>query len=138
MNPPPGAHRPPLSTLLWRALRRRCGVCGEGKLFRGWIRMHERCECCGFKFDRSPGYWLGSIYVNYGLTALLVTAAYFALFFTEALPQTTVLWLLVAFCVVFPLWFFRYARSIWMAFDLYFDPPQADEAHGGRVTARTK
>jgi hypothetical protein len=89
--------------------------------------MHERCECCGFKFDRSPGYWLGSIYVNYGLTALIVTAAYFVLFFTEALPQTAVLWLLTAFCVVFPLWFFRYARSVWIGFDLYFDPPRADE-----------
>ena len=28
-----------------------------------------------------------------------------------------------AFCVLFPLWFFRYARSLWLGFDYYFDPP---------------
>jgi uncharacterized protein (DUF983 family) len=122
------AHQPSLSTMFWRAIRLRCAVCGEGKLFRGWFRMHDRCECCGFNFDRGPGYWLGSIYVNYGLTALIVTAAYFALFFTDALPQTTVLWLLTAFCVLFPLWFFRFARSVWLGMDLYFDPTQAAEA----------
>ncbi len=76
--------------------------------------MPQRCENCGFKFERGPGYWLGSIYVNYGLTALIVTIAYFVLFFTDAFPQTAVLWLLTTFCVLFPLWFFRYcAASGW-------------------------
>jgi uncharacterized protein (DUF983 family) len=113
-----------LATMLGWALRLRCPVCGMGKLFCGWFRMPERCTHCGFRFERGPGYWLGSIYVNYGLTALLVTIAYFVLFFTDALPQTAVLWLLTAFCVLFPLWFFRYGRSIWIALDLYFDPDQ--------------
>lgn len=98
--------------------------------------MHAQCEHCGFHFERGPGFWLGSIYVNYGLTALLVIAAYFALFFTDAIPQQWVLWLLTAFCVLFPLWFFRYARSIWIGVDLYFDPepttkfPSTDSVNG--------
>src|SRR5689334_12564647 len=100
--------------LLGRGLRRRCPHCGQGRLFLGWFRMPERCEICGFKFERGPGYWLGSIYVNYGLTAVIVTVTYFVLFFTDALPQIAILWLLTAFCVLFPLCFFRYARSIWM------------------------
>jgi uncharacterized protein (DUF983 family) len=116
--------RASLSTLLGRALRLRCPMCGVGKLFCGWFRMPNRCEHCNFGFERGPGYWLGSIYVNYGLTALLVTISYFVLFFTDALPQTAVLWLLTVFCVLFPLWFFRYGRSIWIALDLYFDPDQ--------------
>jgi hypothetical protein len=65
--------------------------------------------------------------VNYGLTALLVTALYFALFFSDIWPQNVVLWSLVAFCALFPMFFFRYARSLWSAMDLYFDPPRADE-----------
>lgn len=93
--------------------------------------MYDCCECCKFKYDRSPGYWLGSIYVNYGLTALLVTASYFALFFADVLSQTTVLWLLVVFCVIFPLWFFRYARSVWSGLDVYFDPARDNEFRVG-------
>ncbi|MCC7085109.1 MAG: DUF983 domain-containing protein [Pirellulales bacterium] len=127
MEPRGMLHKPSLATLFWRALRLRCPVCGEGQLFRGWFRMHERCAACKFQFNRGPGYWLGSIYVNYGLTALIVTTSYFAMYFADALPQTAILWLLTAFCVAFPLWFFRYARSIWIGFDLYVDPRQADE-----------
>jgi uncharacterized protein (DUF983 family) len=113
--------------LLSRALRLRCPNCGVGKLFAGWFSMPRRCSHCDFRFERGPGYWLGSIYVNYGLAAILVTAGYFVLFFTEALPQEAVLWLLTAFCIVFPLCFFRFARSIWIAFDTYFDPIRPEE-----------
>jgi uncharacterized protein (DUF983 family) len=111
----------------WRAIRLRCPVCGQGKLFRGWMRMHENCPKCGFHFERGPGYWLGSIYVNYGLTAVLVTAGYFALFFADVWSPNTVLIVLTAFCVLFPLFYFRFARSLWIGFDVFFDPPTAKE-----------
>jgi uncharacterized protein (DUF983 family) len=123
----PPATKPALSTLVGRALRLRCPACGRGRLFRKGLLMHPQCLSCGFRFEREPGYWLGSIYVNYGLTALIVTVGYFALFFSELLEPNHILWLLTAFCVLFPLWFFRYARAIWVAVDLYFDPAQADE-----------
>ena len=113
-------------------------MCGRGRLFRGWLRMPASCNVCGYRFERGPGYWLGSIYINYGLTALLVTIAYFVLFFTDALPQVAVLWLLAAFCFLFPLWFFRYARSLWMAFDLYFDPVREDNEFAVRDTVDDK
>jgi hypothetical protein len=89
--------------------------------------MHPQCSRCGFRFERGPGYWLGSIFVNYGLTALIVTAAYLTLFFADILPQEVVMGSLLAFCLLFPLWFFRIARSVWNAVDLYFDPPRAGE-----------
>ncbi|HZZ29652.1 MAG TPA: DUF983 domain-containing protein [Pirellulales bacterium] len=127
-----------LGTLLWRAARLRCPVCGQGRLFRGWFRMYEVCECCGFRFERSPGYWLGSIFVNYGLTALIVTGAYFALYFTEALPQDWIMRLLLAFCVLFPLWFFRYARSAWIAIDMYFDPEPPAKITAASTTERKR
>ncbi|HEY2761833.1 MAG TPA: DUF983 domain-containing protein [Pirellulales bacterium] len=116
-----------LLTLLLRALRLACPLCGKGRLFKGWLRMPPHCSECGFRFERSAGYWLGSIYVNYGLTALIVTGGYFALFFSEAVSQTATLWILTAFCLLFPVWFFRFARAIWIALDVYFDPPQSSE-----------
>jgi hypothetical protein len=93
-------------------------------MFRGWFRMNSQCDHCGLKFDRGPGYFLGSIYINYGLTALLITAGYFAGFFLNLLSPDALLWTCTGFCVVFPLWFFRYARSLWLGLDHYFDPPE--------------
>jgi hypothetical protein len=89
--------------------------------------MHAACSHCGLRFDRGPGYYLGSIYINYGLTAALVTAGYLALFLSDTLSPAARLALLGGFCVVFPLWFFRYARSLWLAFDMYLDPGQLND-----------
>jgi uncharacterized protein (DUF983 family) len=91
-------------------------------LFRGWFSMHERCSHCGLKFLREPGYFLGSIYFNYGVTAVLVMAGYLGLYFATNVSPDLLLWVMAAVCVVFPLWFFRYARSLWLGLDLYFDP----------------
>jgi hypothetical protein len=109
--------------------------------------MNSHCGSCGLRYEREPGYFLGSIYINYGLTALLVTALYFALFFSGALSPQAALWIVTAFAFVFPIWFFRYARSLWLGFDHYWDPTaddatedeqgtRADESNQGAQGAR--
>jgi uncharacterized protein (DUF983 family) len=122
------AEKPSYATLIGRALRLRCPACGRAKLFRNWISMNDPCPECGRKFDRAPGYLLGAIYFNYGVTALLVVACYFSLFLTGTLTARQLLWTLTAFSVLFPLWFFRYARALWIAFDERWDPwPNEEE-----------
>jgi uncharacterized protein (DUF983 family) len=116
--------RTTLATSLYRGLRLRCPVCGQGRLFESWLRMHKQCAHCETSFERGPGYYLGSIYINYGLTALVVTVGYLSLFFTNTFSPAVRLVLLGGFCVLFPLWFFRYARSLWLALDCYVDPDQ--------------
>jgi hypothetical protein len=86
--------------------------------------MHRECQHCHFKFEREPGYYLGSIYINYGLTALLMTAGYFISFFNNWLTGTPLLLACVAFVLVFPVLFFPFSRAIWLAFDLAWDPPE--------------
>ena len=79
-------------TLLGRCLRLRCPLCGQGKLFDGLLKMRASCSHCGLKFEREPGFFLGSIYFNYGLTALVVVVAYPILMFNQILPES---WLLL-------------------------------------------
>jgi uncharacterized protein (DUF983 family) len=115
--------------LVLRAIRLRCPYCGRGKLFRGWFQMHKQCEACGASFEREPGFFLGSIYFNYGLTALIATVAYTVLLFGYEVPETALLVGALAFVVLFPLWFFRYARSLWLGFDQFADPREQYERH---------
>jgi len=45
--------------------------------------MYERCPACGLKFEREPGYFLGAMYIGYGLgvgTLALLTALVWELF----------------------------------------------------------
>ncbi|HUG92391.1 MAG TPA: DUF983 domain-containing protein [Planctomycetaceae bacterium] len=114
--------RIPLGTIVSRAARLRCPRCGQGKLFRGWFRMHGACPHCQLRYERAPGYFLGSAYINYAATALLVTAAYVSLHYGAELTNRQLTAPLVALCVAFPLFFFRYARSWWLAMDCYLDP----------------
>jgi uncharacterized protein (DUF983 family) len=121
--------RPTIGILVLRALRLRCPRCGKAPIFRGWFSMHDECQACGRRFNRDAGYLLGSIYFNYGITATLVVIMYFAMFFGDVLTDHLRLMVLSAFTVLFPTWFFRYARALWIAFDELWDPwPNEEEA----------
>lgn len=111
-----------LLTLVGRACRLRCPACGQGRFAAGWFRTHPRCDVCGLVFDREPGYYLGAIYFNYGLTALFTVVVFFTLYLAFDVSPDHMLWPLAAFCLVFPLWFFRHARCLWRAMDQYIDP----------------
>lgn len=108
--------------LFSRACRLRCPFCGQGRLFRNWIRMRDSCDVCHASFQREPGFFLGSIYFNYGLTALIIAIAYPSLLFNQVASPNVLLAACLVFCVLFPLWFFRYARSLWLGFDQFVDP----------------
>lgn len=113
-------------TLVGRALRLRCPLCGQGRLFRTWLIMHAECPHCGAHFEREPGFFLGSIYINYGLTALIVAVAYPALLFNQIVPEQPLLWSALAFTVLFPVLIFPWARSLWIGFDQWRDPREGE------------
>jgi len=117
-----------------RGLRLRCPRCGVGAVFAGPFRVHERCPACGLVFEREAGYFVGAIYLNYGATTLISIAGYFALDAWLGLDVRPQLLLWGTFAVTFPLWFFRYSKSLWLSLDYLVDPvdtrpgPGRDEA----------
>lgn len=111
-----------------RGMRLKCPVCGIGRLFRNMFQMHTECSCCRFGFQRPGGYFLGSTYINYGFTALITTFSYVVLNFGFGWKKVVLLPGLLAFCLIFPLVFFRFARSLWLSLDCYFDRVGASEA----------
>jgi len=104
-----------------RTLRLRCPRCGRAPLFRGWFTMHVVCAVCALRFERAQGYWVGAIYVNYGVTVLIAVAGFFTL---RALAgvETAQLAFWVPFVIAFPLWFFRYSRALWLGLEYGLNP----------------
>ena len=113
-------------TMLARAWRLRCPRCGRQPLFKNLFSMHPRCASCHLQYERGPGYFLGSIYINYGLTALLVSIGFFTLVLTGTASFDQAFWIVAALAVLFPIFFFRYARSLWLGFDHFWDPTSDD------------
>lgn len=100
-----------------RGLRLRCPICGEGRLFAGIFKMAERCGSCGLDLRREQGYYIGAMYINYGVTATVELA--FGIPMAERLTLTQLTIPLAAFGLIFPLLFFRYSKSLWLGIDLY-------------------
>lgn len=113
------------SMALSRGLALRCPRCGQGALFRNLILMHHHCDACGFVYERAPGFFLGSAYVNYGFTVVSLTVLYISLHYGAGLSNRAVTPWLVAYFLTVPLLFFRYARSLWLAMDCFYDPQGA-------------
>ena len=79
--------------------------------------MAEACALCGLRFERAQGYFVGAIYVNYTVTAILTIGGFFLLWGPLGLSTGGQLAVLVPIVVIFPLWFFRYSRSLWLALE---------------------
>ena len=86
--------------------------------------MYERCEVCNLKFEREPGYFLGAMYISYGLA--LVTIALIAVLlwhFTNWSIVKDVGWAAVLFLPFAPS-LTLFARILWIYLDQSVDPEQ--------------
>jgi uncharacterized protein (DUF983 family) len=108
---------------IWRQL---CPRCRNGSIFRRsiWLfpPMYERCQVCNLKFEREAGYFLGAMYISYGLG--LCVAALFA-----ALVWFVLKWPLVKSVIAGSLLFLPFApvltwvaRTLWIYLDQTLDP----------------
>jgi uncharacterized protein (DUF983 family) len=104
------------------ALRLRCPRCGRAPLFRRWFVMNSVCAVCDLRFERAQGYWVGAIYVNYAVTTVIAITGYLVLWLLTDLSTAGQLALWVPFVVAFPLWFFPYSRSLWLAVEYAVNP----------------
>lgn len=79
--------------------------------------MAEDCPRCGMHFERSDGYWLGSMMINMAITigVFLVTFVGGMLLTWPDVPWTGLTIGLVVLMVFLP-WFFNpIARALWVA-----------------------
>ena len=113
-----------LFEIISAAVRLKCPKCKTGSLFLGLFKMHSECPHCHFKFEREHGFFVGAIYLNYAATVVIAMPGYFVLdYFTQiTLTQQLVLW--ISFATLFPIFFFRYSRSLWLGLDYIFNPAE--------------
>jgi uncharacterized protein (DUF983 family) len=113
----------------WLALlRMRCPRCCNGRIYESGMKMHERCPVCNLRFEREPGYFLGSLYISYGMAcAFLMFEVWIG---SMLLPEVDLGWIalgaIVCFIPFVPM-VTRYARVIWIFFDRWLWPTRPGE-----------
>jgi uncharacterized protein (DUF983 family) len=105
-----------------RCPRCRLGQIFRSSIFRGFPRMNQKCPVCNLKFEREQGYFLGAMYLSYGLA--LITIAVIALLLW-ALTRISIIkaaiWAVVLFLPLAPP-LTLLARVLWIYLDRSIDP----------------
>ena len=99
----------------------RCPRCLEGKVWRSFLTMYERCPVCGLVFEREPGYFTGAMVVSYALAVptfglIVITLLWLGVDTLVALVGGGLFYLFLAPFIL------RYSRVIWLQFDWLVDP----------------
>lgn len=112
----------------WRALfRQRCPRCCEGPIYTNG-EMNQRCPVCQLLLEREPGYFLGAMYISYGLaTGLLLIGLAIG---NWLFPDVDLVWIVIVCAVLFlpfvPM-VTRYSRVMWIFFDRWAWPSRPGE-----------
>jgi uncharacterized protein (DUF983 family) len=108
-------------------LHQRCPRCRVGKIlsrsiFLGFPKMHEECSVCFLRYEREPGYFLGAMYISYGLGVLLITLFAFLFWLATGWWITKdVIWAIILFLPFAPA-ITLLSRVLWIYLDQKVDP----------------
>jgi uncharacterized protein (DUF983 family) len=131
-----------LGVYLGRAMRLRCPECGVSRVFmparktrtaRDWVTPLDGCPRCGYAYQREGGYFLIATWgVHYfTVTGVCLAMALLVDHFFPTMSFTKLAFVVAVPTVLFGFWFARYAKSLYLAIDHYFDPhvkPPAPDA----------
>ncbi|MBA2595091.1 MAG: DUF983 domain-containing protein [Chloroflexia bacterium] len=95
-------------------------------MFDGYLALRDTCPACGVRFERKEGYFLGAYALNLVVAEILGLGLALFLLFRTDLRRLDLIWqevIAVVLAVAFPVLFFPFSRTVWIALDLTFHPP---------------
>jgi uncharacterized protein (DUF983 family) len=126
------------SSTLGAILHQRCPRCRAGcifrySIFRGFPKMSERCSVCDLKFQREAGYFLGAMYISFGLAlGIIALIAVLLWAITGWWITRAVIWAVALFLPLAPA-ISLFARVLWIYLDQTIDPEKPAVTEGRRI-----
>ena len=106
------------ATAIRRGIGRRCPSCGAGAVFRGWYKLRERCDACGFVYREPKGDNFAFMYLSMAfLNGVLFLAIYFFGPSDWTVKRVTLAVAIVAFNVLT----IPFRKAISLGIDLWVD-----------------
>lgn len=108
-------------------LSQRCPRCRMGgifrhSIFRGFPKMFECCPVCDLRFEREPGYFLGSMYISFGLGLGIIAGIAVVVWAVTAWNFTRVTFAGVVLFLPLTPSITRFSRVLWIYLDQIVDP----------------
>jgi uncharacterized protein (DUF983 family) len=99
----------------------KCPSCHKGDLFESPtfsfkkpFEMPEKCSNCSQNFMPEPGFYYGAMFISYIFMGWFCIGFAAVLHWVIGWNLTTSFMVLIAFCVLFFVFIFRIARSVWI------------------------
>lgn len=99
----------------------KCPKCKAGKVFESPQKtfslpvMEEKCSNCNYKFEREPGYFIGAMYLSYGLSVfqggIIFLVCYF---FFPSLPIQWTISLILVTLILFAKKNYKWSRILYL------------------------
>jgi len=87
--------------------------------------MCERCTVCDLKFQREEGYFLGAMYISFGMALVIISLIAVLLWVVTGWWITKdMIWAVVLFLPLAPA-ISLFARVLWIYLDQTFDPEKS-------------
>jgi uncharacterized protein (DUF983 family) len=135
-----------LPQILYSVVTNKCPRCHKGHVFennnpyslKNGLTMKTNCSECGLKYEKEPGFFYGSLYVNYALSS----GMFMVLYFTDALWFHMQTWLLLTLIIaaiigLYP-FTYRWGRLFWLNFFVRFDKKYKRDKHSSSFIPVTK
>ena len=113
--------KPAKKHLLKSILQEKCPNCGQSHVFEKKTgifelpKMKERCDSCNYYFDREPGYFIGAMYISYGLAVLQGLITFLLVhFLLPSVPTLGVVFIILGVIFLFSLKNYKLSRIIYI------------------------
>jgi uncharacterized protein (DUF983 family) len=94
----------------------------RSSIYLGFPGMHDRCPACGLQFNREQGYFLGAMYISYGLALVVILLLALLLWFLTGWRLDKIaIWAVILFLPLAPM-LTLFARVLWIYLDQAVDP----------------
>ena len=110
----------------------RCPRCGAGGILASWFRLAGHCPNCALALERgeTADFWIGAYVFNLVIGELLAIGIpiLWVIVTWPNPPWGRVEVLAAVLCVMLPIVFFPFSRTLWLAWDLSFRPSEPGDA----------
>ncbi|WP_394746876.1 DUF983 domain-containing protein [Spongiimicrobium salis] len=109
--------------MIQKILNNKCPNCSKGHIYREKNiyfnfrkpRMNKSCSCCGYTFEKEPGFFFGAMYVSYALGIAQAIAVYIiGTFFFEATFDLRIIPWIATTIILLSSFNIRLSRIIWI------------------------
>lgn len=110
------------SNILRNVFLEKCPNCGNGDVFQkksGLFTIPQtlkKCNNCSFQYEKEPGFFIGAMYVSYGLGILQGCLSFLLYyFFLPTLPPTILLAIIISPIFILMKKNYKWARIIYIS-----------------------